>query len=109
MKSPIPTPKFDIAMDGGIYVPPRYKIIENLGFESDFVSYHKQKSFLHKKKFTKIHKHKIQEGLTMVFYDYKEQIDFIQDGEVLYTTPGDWHCHFKKNIILREISLSKLI
>lgn len=103
-------PKFDIIdLDsGGIIIPSPSEIIDRLGFESNFESHYQRKSIFNKKKCTKIHKHKVYVGLTMFFYDYKEQIDFFQDDEVIYTAPSLLQCYLKRDLIIREIKLSKL-
>jgi hypothetical protein len=111
MRSPLPTPKYDIvSWDGGISIPPLYKVIEELGFSTTYTERTYRKTPFHRKKKEMIHNHNIHEGLTMVFYgDNPHKIDFFQDGELIYETTGPYYCHVNKEKIIREISLSKLI
>lgn len=45
----------------------------------------------------------------MVFYDYKDEIDFYKDEELIYTVSGEWHCYVKRSEIIRELNISKII
>lgn len=111
MRSPLQTPKFDVVdfESGGISLPPLWKIIDNLGFDTEHKSNISRKNIFHKYKVEKVHQHKSYKGLTMVFYDYKDEIDFLKNNELIYTSKGSYHCHINCDKIIREINLSRLI